>query len=204
MDYQGVFQEDVEFSFEGYQVVRREFFAHTFEPALTIRGNSIFFNTACIRKSENVVFVQLLINQDKKKIVIRPCCQDDKDALRWCVVKGGDRRTRTIKSDIFSGMLYDLMAWDTAYRYKLLGVAFEFQGQTLYLFDLMATEVYMNQSKVIDDNGKASYSRKAAYPEQWKDTFGLPVTEHTDYTKIDIFDGYVTFNVTGDSKPAKA
>jgi hypothetical protein len=27
MGYQAVFQEDTEFSFEGYQVVRREFFA---------------------------------------------------------------------------------------------------------------------------------------------------------------------------------
>jgi hypothetical protein len=77
MDYQEVFQEDTDFSFEGYQVVRREFFAHTFEPALTIRGNSIFFNTACIRKSEDVVYVQLLINQEQKKIVIRPCGEDD-------------------------------------------------------------------------------------------------------------------------------
>lgn len=202
MDYQEVFQEDTDFSFEGYQVVRREFFAHTFEPALTIRGNSIFFNTACIRKSEDVVYVQLLINQEQKKIVIRPCGEDDKDAVRWCVVKGESRRTRTIKSDIFSGMLYDLMGWDSSYRYKLLGTTFEFQGLCLYLFDLKATEVYMNQSKTIDENGKMSYSRKAFYPEEWKDTFGLPVTEHMQYTKIDLLDGYATFNVTDTQKTA--
>jgi len=182
--------------------VRREFFAHTFEPALTIRGNSIFFNTACIRKSEDVVYVQLLINQEQKKIVIRPCCEDDKDALRWCVVKGESRRTRTIKSDIFSSMLYDLMGWDSSYRYKLLGTTFDFQGLCLYLFDLKATEVYMNQSKIIDEDGKVSYSRKAFYPEEWKDTFGLPVMEHMQYTKIDLFDGYATFNVTDSQKIA--
>ena len=200
MDYQDVFQEDTDFSFEGYQVVRREFFAHTFEPALTIRGNSIFFNTACIRKCDHVVYVQLLINQEQKKIVIRPCGEDDKDAVRWCVVKGESRRTRTIKSDIFSSMLYDLMGWDTGYRYKLLGVTFEFQGQCLYLFDLTATEVYMNQSRTVDENGKVTYSRKASYPEEWKDTFGLPVSDHLQYTKIDLFDGYATFSLTGERK----
>ena len=201
MDYRDVFQEDKEFSFEGYQVVRREFFAHTFEPALTIRGNSIVFNTACIRKCDNVVYIQLLVNQEKMKIVIRPCTQDDKDAIRWCIVKGEDRRTRTIKSDIFSGMLYETMGWDSTYRYKLLGTTFEFQGQTMYLFDLTATEVYMSQNKLVDENGKVTYSRKASYPEKWKDTFGLQVAEHAQYTKIDLFDGYVTFNVTGDKKP---
>ncbi len=200
MDYQDVFQENTEFSFEGYQVVRREFFAHTFEPALTIRGNSIFFNTACIRKCESVVYVQLLINQEQKKIVIRPCGEDDKDAVRWCIVKGESRRTRTIKSDIFSSMLYDLMGWDSTYRYKLLGTTFEFQGQCHYLFDLTATEVYMNQSRTVDENGKVNYSRKAFYPEKWKETFGLPVTEHAQYTKIDLFDGFATFNVAGGKK----
>lgn len=202
MDYQDVFQEDKEFSFEGYQVVRREFFAHTFEPALTIRGDSIFFNTACIRKCEDVVYVQLLINQADRKLVIRPCGPDDKDAVRWCVVKGESRRTRTIKSDIFSGMLYDLMRWDPGYRYKLLGVTFEFQGESLYLFDLTATEVYMNQSRAVDENGKVSYSRKAIYPDVWKDTFGLPVAEHQQVTRIDLFDGYATFNIAGE-KPAE-
>lgn len=29
------------FSFEGYQVVRREFFSHKFDPTLTIKGNSM-------------------------------------------------------------------------------------------------------------------------------------------------------------------
>lgn len=200
MDYRDVFQEDTDFSFEGYQVVRREFFAHTLEPALTIRGDSIFFNTACIRKCESVVYVQLLINQQQKKIVIRPCGEDDKDAVRWCIVKGESRRTRTIKSNIFSSMLYDLMGWDSAYRYKLLGTTFEFQGQWLYLFDLAATEVYMSQSKIVDENGKVSYSRKAFYPEEWKDTFGLPAMDHAQYTQIDLFDGYAAFNVTGDKK----
>lgn len=200
MDYQDVFQEDKEFNFEGYQVVRREFFAHTFEPALTIRGNSIFFNTACIRKCEDIVYVQLLINQEEKRLVIRPCDEDDKDAVRWCIVKGESRRTRTIKSDIFSGMLYDLMGWDSNYRYKLLGVTFEFQSQSLYLFDLTATEVYMNQSRTVDENGKVTYSRKAIYPEAWKDTFGLPVTEHQQFTNVNLFDGYATFSMTGDKQ----
>ena len=33
--------EEANFSFDGYQVVRREFISHRFDPAMTIRGNSI-------------------------------------------------------------------------------------------------------------------------------------------------------------------
>ena len=36
--------EEAEFSFDGYQVVRREFFSHKFDPTMTIKGNSITFN----------------------------------------------------------------------------------------------------------------------------------------------------------------
>ena len=37
-----------EFSYDGYQIVRREMFAHQREPAMTIRYDSISFNTASI------------------------------------------------------------------------------------------------------------------------------------------------------------
>ena len=41
------------FSFEGYQVVRREFISHQFDPAMTIRGASITFNNSCISRLED-------------------------------------------------------------------------------------------------------------------------------------------------------
>ena len=36
--------EEANFSFDGYQVVRREFISHRFDPAMTIRRTSITFN----------------------------------------------------------------------------------------------------------------------------------------------------------------
>ena len=43
-------QEELErtFSYDGYQVVRKELFAHLRDPAIVIRNDSITFNTACI------------------------------------------------------------------------------------------------------------------------------------------------------------
>ena len=37
-----------DFSYDGFQVVRRELFAHLREPAVVIRRDSVTFNTACI------------------------------------------------------------------------------------------------------------------------------------------------------------
>ena len=40
-----------DFSYDGYQVVRRELFAHLREPAVVIRRDSVTFNTSCIPPS---------------------------------------------------------------------------------------------------------------------------------------------------------
>ncbi len=46
-----------EFSYDGYQVVRKELFAHLRDPAIVIRKDSVTFNTACINGLENAAVV---------------------------------------------------------------------------------------------------------------------------------------------------
>ena len=48
------------FNYDGYQIVRREMFAHLREPAVVIRKESITFNTACINGLEDVVYIQIM------------------------------------------------------------------------------------------------------------------------------------------------
>lgn len=48
------------FSYDGYQVVRKELFAHLRDPAIVIRKDSITFNTACITGLEDVVYVHVI------------------------------------------------------------------------------------------------------------------------------------------------
>lgn len=86
--------EESNFSYAGYQVVRREFVSHRFDPAMTVRVNSITFNNACIKALENATYVQFLINPTEKKLIVRPCEIGARDAIRWCVVKGTDRKSR--------------------------------------------------------------------------------------------------------------
>ena len=50
--------EESNFSYAGYQVVRREFVSHRFDPAMTVRSNSITFNNACIKAVENTTHIQ--------------------------------------------------------------------------------------------------------------------------------------------------
>ena len=48
------------FSYDGYQIVRKELFAHLRDPAITIRKDSVTFNTACIEGLEDVVYIHMM------------------------------------------------------------------------------------------------------------------------------------------------
>ena len=88
-------------------------FAHLREPAVVIRRDSVTFNTACIAGLEDAVYIQILVNQDNKRMVVRKCEENDKDALRWCVAKPDKRKSRKMTNKIFSAMMYEMMGWNT-------------------------------------------------------------------------------------------
>ena len=72
-----------DFDFDGYQVVRREFFAHTFEPSITFNNYKVYVNAACLNKFPHADCVQLLINRESRILGLRPCTEFERDA-RLC------------------------------------------------------------------------------------------------------------------------
>ena len=211
-----------DFSYEGYQVVRRELFAHLREPAVVIRRDSVTFNTACIAGLEDAVYIQILVNQDNKRMVVRKCEENDKDALRWCVAKPDKRKSRKMTNKIFSAMMYEMMGWNLDCRYKILGHKITFEDETIYVFDLMETEIFLdikgkrakkdtesqsttesanNIEETVSSNTDNEHSaeeikrkkRIPFYPKEWKDSFGLPVEEHRKALEINMLDGYAEF-----------
>ena len=205
-----------DFSYEGYQVVRRELFAHLREPAVVIRRDSVTFNTACIAGLEDAVYIQILVNQDNKRMVVRKCEENDKDALRWCVAKPDKRKSRKMTNKIFSAMMYEMMGWNLDCRYKILGHKITFEDETIYVFDLMETEIFLDiKGKRAKKDTESQSTTESAnnieetassdteeikrknripfYPKEWKDSFGLPVEEHRKALEINMLDGYAEF-----------
>lgn len=211
-----------DFSYDGYQVVRRELFAHLREPAVVIRRDSVTFNTACIAGLEDAVYIQILVNQDSKRMVVRKCEENDKDALRWCVAKPDKRKSRKMTNKIFSAMMYEMMGWNLDCRYKVLGHKITFEDETIYVFDLMETEIFLDikgkrakkdtesqftteKANSIEETASNSIDNERSveeikrknripfYPKEWKDSFGLPVEEHRKALEINMLDGYAEF-----------
>ena len=70
-----------DFSYNGYQVVRGEFFAHIKEPSITFNNYKIYVNSACLNKIPHINFVHILVNPSEKRLVVRPCREEEKDSL---------------------------------------------------------------------------------------------------------------------------
>lgn len=212
-----------DFSYDGYQVVRRELFAHLREPAVVIRRDSVTFNTACIAGLEDAVYIQILVNQDNKRMVVRKCEENDKDALRWCIEKPDKRKSRKMSNKLFSAMMYDMMGWNTDCRYKILGHKITHEDEIMYIFDLLETEIFMDtkrkkkanpdslekkeelvtaETDQTPEQNQEEIAAKVArklnripfYPKNWKDSFGLSVEEHKKALETNITDGYIEFS----------
>lgn len=180
------------FSFSGFQVVRGEFFAHINEPSVTFSRYRIAVNTACLKKLPAVRFIQILIHPEKKKLVIRPCSEDERDSFQWYTEHGGKRKPRQLTCRIFFAKVMDLMKWNPDYRYKLLGNMIRCNDECLILFDLHSAEMYRRE---IGQESTASTVRHPIFPEAWKHQFGLPAESHQQMTQLRVLEGYTVFGV---------
>ncbi len=195
-DQKGQEEQDSTFSYDGYQVVRGEFFAHLFEPSVTFNREKVSVNVACINKLPEVEYVQFLVNPEEKKLAVKPSMEESRDSFCW-VSKGsnGKRKPKTISCRIFFAKVMNLMGWDPEYRYKILGKLIRTGTDTIFVFDLACAETYMKKKDNLSEN-----TRKAFYPDEWKNQFGVPVKEHQDLTLIDIFDDYTVFTINKDEE----
>ena len=193
------------FDYDGYQVARRELFAHLRDPAIVIRKESVTFNTACIAGLEDVVYVNIMFNSTLKRLVVKGCNENDKDALRWCVAKPEKRKSRKMSCRLFSELLYKEMGWASDCRYKILGYRIEFEGESLYVFDLVAAEVFHGRKKKQSDEVmpteasaenkeevQSVNTRKGYYPDDIAGSFGVPVEQHRQESEFRQMDGYVS------------
>lgn len=160
----------------------------------------LFFRT----KAEMDAYVNIMFNSDLKRLVVKGCNENDRDALRWCIAKPDKRKSRKMSCRLFSELLYKEMDWSGDCRYKILGYRIEFEGEALYVFDLVAAEVFHECKKkqsadqqpttVAEENTEEQpvNPRKGYYPDDIAGTFGMPVEQHRQESELRQMDGFVS------------
>ena len=199
-DEEELLEMNEEFCLDDFQVVRREFFAHLREPAVTFNNRKFYVNSACLTKFPNTNYVQALINPDSKILALRPCGEGERGAFQWCSLSQGKRKPRQTTCTLFFLKMFDMMNWNPDHRYKMLGNIIHANGEYLIAFDLTSTEVY--QRTYDEEAAKSRASRTPVYPIGWQNQFGLTYNEHKQSMLVNIFDGYAIYQIK-DNKAVK-
>ncbi len=184
-----------------FQVVRREFFAHLFEPAATFNECKFYVNAACLSRFPDVDYVQVLINQETRTLALRPCESGARDSFAWCYISKGKRKPKPITCKLFYAKIVSMLNWNPDDRHKLLGRLIHANGEYLLAFDLTAPETY---PKIVIEGEKPKRSRRPIYPADWQDQFGLPYYEHRQSMQINIFDGYAIYAIKEEGNTPQA
>ncbi len=126
---------------EGYQRVRVQSFSTRLNPAMTIKNGKITFNTACLRKFQNVEYVELLLNSVERTIAIRPCDESNPNAIKWGKLREGRWCTKTVSCRGLAKSLFDILSWEDNTSYRFRGQYIENEDQKVMLFELDEPEM---------------------------------------------------------------
>ena len=125
----------------GYEVVRAQYFATLQNPAMTISNGRLRFNAACLKKFDDVEYVELLLNSVDRCIAIRPCEKSNPNAIRWGRLKEGRWCASTLGCRGLAKALFDIMEWDEDLKYRFRGQLVEQGSDKLMLFELDEPEM---------------------------------------------------------------
>ncbi len=175
-----------DFDLKDYEVVRTQFLDSERDSSVTIHKDWINFSTLCVRNFKNVPYVEMLIHPVQKILAIRPSAKGKKNALKWAKAKGDVYFGVRVNRNLFLKVLFDLMAWESTYRYRIKGVKKKNDSGEIVLFDLREPEIiipasaarempHAGESGTIDEIMPLSTHRRGsiiAYPADWADSFG--------------------------------
>ncbi|MBR2403487.1 MAG: recombinase family protein [Lachnospiraceae bacterium] len=178
-----------DFDLRGFEIARGEFFDNPRQPHANIQHRFIQFNTACVRKFGNQNYIELLINPITRQLAIRPTTKENRKAIMFAKPDNGVMKPRQITTAAFSETMFNLLGWNTDYKYRILGSLYEQDGEIAYIFDTVDSEAYFKPHilpKANCDENEAdtvqplmpSGKRIRAIPESWTSSFGKQFYVH--------------------------
>ena len=188
MDYQ-----KSHFDLSGFQIARAQFFSTRQNPAMTLSSGKLSFNTSCLRKFEDVEYVELLFNSVEQCMAIRPTSLDNPNAIKWCSIKNGKMVVLPKSCSGFAKPLFEMMKWNEECRYRFRGQYQARDNEQIMIFNLEEPEVL--KKEIIEDEGdvltpesigktdipkeevseRKKYRDHCLYPTAWTNDFGINV-----------------------------
>ena len=125
---------------DGFQVVKGNYFNRQIEPYMSFRETSIAFNVSAYKALNCVSTIHIMVNQQNRKVLIRPVSSDDADSITW--LKNSDQlSSKPIECAPFTRPLYEMWKWKPKTRYRAYGKLVQSERKLMLLFDFSSPEI---------------------------------------------------------------
>lgn len=136
---------------DGFQVVKSQYFSRQLEPAMTIWETSVSFNAYAYASMNNCEAIQLLINYNKRCIVVKPVSSREPEAIIW-KRSASKPNYKKLECSAFARRLFETWGLDKSYRYRTTGRVVQCDKKIMLLFDFSSPEVWKG-TKLVREHG---------------------------------------------------
>lgn len=174
-----------DFDLRGYEVARGQYFSDTHRITVTFTIHEMKFSTASVRQFPSCSHVEILIHPSKMMFAARPTDKDNRNHIQWSKVHDAVSVPRTISGNAFLPVLFEILGWNTSYRYRATGQLLQNGTDCILIYNLRDTEVFISkncleethtsQEALSDDILPFTTGAKkdiVAYPADWASNFG--------------------------------
>lgn len=121
-------------SMDGFQVVNRQFFETPSEPLMTVWQEAIGFSAAAYEALENCQMVKILLNKERRAVMVVPATSSDPEAMKW---KSTDKvaKFRRISCPAFSRKVMTEWGLDMEAKYRCYGKVAKVDAKVVLYFD---------------------------------------------------------------------
>ena len=137
-------------SMDGFQVVRGLYFSRMLEPSLKLWSTAISFNTPAYSALNNCESVQMLVNLEQRKILVKPVPSKEPDSINW-IRDPAKPKTTKMECSLFTRQLFAKWGWDDTYQYRTNGKLVKFDKKLMLLFDFNQPELWQGMKLVQED-----------------------------------------------------
>ena len=125
-----------DFDLRGFEVTNASLFDANKRPYVLFQSKQIKFSTDCVRQFGKDNKVELLIHPGLRKLAVRRASKDSRQFVQWSRPDDGKYYVKEIPCSAFGETLFELLGWETAFKFKAYGSLLESDGDSVFLFDL--------------------------------------------------------------------
>ncbi len=180
------------------QRVRGDFLSPTYKPKITFAIDSVTFNMSCVNLFPKNQYIVINIDEANLRLIIEPCNIYDRDSLKFANLKDGRNDPRKCVARIFCAMIYDMMGWNKAAKYRSMAIFQTLGKKEIIVFNL--DECLQVFTEVVESGeGKKKRNTVINMPADWKGRFGYTLNELDAKYRVDTTSTLITVdNKTGE------